>query len=416
LLLESVGFHAKDLILLGAGLSFVAWSFQSSLPGSTDEETLVIRVQMWEPDAFSQYEAISTSATLRYLGPLLGHLPQVVKMDTTADNLLKHAYMITTYLPGVPWGAVLEELPFDERLQICQAVADEIDKFRGIRFSSSGRLEADPEDAYCVRTGPFRQGNRPVPGPATPETAVKDWFLTLLDWRAEREEDEWMIELCRYRDLQKMIREMDELGYFANYTTTSDTILSHEDLHENNILVRKAEDGQWEVTGIIDWDGACAVPPVIACRSLEWMWSDSYVDNDELLMKWTGDLDFVSEELIALLPADMLQLKQAMDEYMASKDPNYMQDVYGHGRWIRRVEKFAEGGWTDDREFKMVNWLIDEWNAHRGKIVASAGERESSEEGKTSETTTKNEDSHGADTAMKSLHLEGIMTSPSTDV
>jgi len=176
LLLESEGFNAKDLILLGAGLSFVVWSFQSCLPGSTDEETFVIRVQLWDPDAFSQYETTSTAATLRYLAPLLEHLPQVVKMDTTADNLLKKAYIITTYLPGVPWGAIAEELPFDERLQICQAVADEIDKYRGIRFSSSGRLEADPKDAHCVRTGPFRQGNRPVPGPATPDTAAKNGF------------------------------------------------------------------------------------------------------------------------------------------------------------------------------------------------------------------------------------------------
>jgi len=101
---------------------------------------------------------------------------------------------------------------------------------------------------------------------------------------------------------------------------------------------------------------------------------------------------------------------------MASKDPNYMEDVYGRGRWIRRVWKFAEDGWTDGREYKMVSWLIDEWNAHRAKFAASAGEGESSEDGKTSETTTKNEDSHGGDTAMKSLHLEEIMTSSSTDV
>jgi len=100
---------------------------------------------------------------------------------------------------------------------------------------------------------------------------------------------------------------------------------------------------------------------VLASRSLEWMWTGLLYDDEKFTSQWTGHLDFVPQSKLDALPPDCQEMRQALDEYMASSDPSYMEDVYGHGRWIRRVAHFAIYGWGDGRDFTMAQWMFEEW-------------------------------------------------------
>lgn len=66
----------------------------------------------------------------------------------------------------------------------------------------------------------------------------------------------------------------------------------------------KSEDGLWRITGMLNWDDACALPPVLAFRSLEWMRSGLLYDDEELAFQWTGNLDFVPQRPLDALPND----------------------------------------------------------------------------------------------------------------
>jgi len=77
-------------------------------------------------------------------------------------------------------------------------------------------------------------------------------------------------------------------------------------------------------------------------------------------------------ENYAALATDQQQLKQAVDEYMTTIDPSYMEHVYGRGRWIRRVAKYAIHGWGDNRDDKITEWLVEEWKRHKTRHETKA--------------------------------------------
>jgi len=399
LLLESQGLFAENLTLIGSGAHNIVYSFRGTCAEIPDEKNFVIRVHERPSREVTEHDMMNQAATLRAVGPLLKHVARFVHMDCTNDNMLQRPYMITTYLDGEPWDDVTEqEMSFEDEFQICRAIADEVLKFNDIHFSSTGMLEADPENPWKVRPGQFRHAMKLVPLPETPGTRLKDWLAILVDWRASLACESY-VDILMIPELHRMIREMDEMNYFTDSDVLNRAILNHSDLHGGNILMAKAEDGKWRVTGLLDWDEACAVPSVLSSsRSLEWMWAGELFDDDELALVWTGNLDFVSDAKLATLSPDRLQLKQAVDEYMASKDSSYMEHVYGRGRWIRRVAKFAIQGWLESRDFKMIEWLIKEWNTHRaGKMGSLTFSDMAKPSGETqiTETSTKCEESQG---------------------
>jgi len=81
------------------------------------------------------------------------------------------------------------------------------------------------------------------------------------------------------------------------------------------------------------------MPPALSNRSLEWIWSGDLYEDEDLALIWTGDLDFVPAEKMAALPSDRLKLKSLLEEYTASKDTTYMDDVLMQGRSLEDLEK-----------------------------------------------------------------------------
>lgn len=371
-LLASLGHEATELRHVGSGLSHVVFSFKTPVAAELDSFAMVIRVQIFPQDSTTKSTMTSHAATLRMLARFLPSVPRFSHMDFTDENAVKRPYIITTFLTGCPLDDVGEHLLLDEEIDMCKTVARELHSFRNIMFSATGPLEACLEGCQDVQIGRFQDNHQALPALEGPNQGLKDWLAVLLKWRADMA-GKAEAQLQHIPELLEMLQEMDQMDYFSDIDVLHRTILSHPDLHGGNILVVKTPENQWNVSGILDWDEAYALPPVIAARSLEWMWSGALYDDNDLLATWTGDLDFVSESSMDALPPDRQQLKLSIDTYMAGKDPSYMEDVYGRGRWIRRIAKFALFGWSDNREFTMTEWLLEEWVRHKLKGPSSRG-------------------------------------------
>jgi len=305
------------------------------------------------------------AATLLFLTPALALVPRCLRMDTTSNNVLQHAYMIMSYLKGKSLDEVSRDVSLSEQIQACKKVAESLHGIRNITFTNAGPLVADPNDLDLVKIGRFEEYGEQLPElDEGAQPLLSSWLTLLFSWRADREsENGWQLKFIK--ELQAILSQMFDLGYFTAYDRLDTTVLSHSDLHGGNILLDQAQDGQWRVTGILDWEDARHVPKVLAAISLEWMWGDEIYADGDLAFLWTGDLDFVPQTNAAGISTRNKQLKQAIDEYMTSIDPTYMDIVYGRGRWIRRIAKYAMFGWHDNRDDTMTEWLIKEWREHR---------------------------------------------------
>jgi len=366
ILFAAQGLDATHLEYIGSGLSNFVFSFQCTvLKSSDDMEKLIIRVQKFPADSYMQHEMVNLAATLRFLTPALPLVPRFLRMDATSDNVLQRAWMIMSYLEGKSLYEVLRTTSPTEEIQVCKKVAKVLHEFQSITFTSTGPLEADPNDLGLVKIGHFEEYDQSLPEiDESAHPLLSSWLSLLFSWRADTE-CEAGLELMHIKELQNILSQMIELEYFMDYDRVDRTVLSHSDLHSGNVLLDQIQDKEWSVTGILDWENARAMPRVLAPCSLEWMWCDELYEDGDLALIWTGDLDFVPQTSATGISPKNQQLKQAIDEYMTSMDFTYMDNVYGRGRWIRRIAKYAIHGWHDSRDFTMTEWLIKEWAEHK---------------------------------------------------
>lgn len=368
LLLDSLGIRHERVTYLGTGMTHVVFGFDDVSTTSSGLQC-AIRVQAWPASHRTRRELTSQAAILEHLGRHLTCAPRFIRMQYSDDNPLRRAYMITTRIRGICVNDICQYLSFAEELQLGKAVADEILAFQKVTFNAIGSLVAEQVEGAKpqLSVARFRQWEGLTPAPENTSGSIQGWLMSLLDWRIK---DEASREGGDCERLKEMVAEMHRLGYFQGTGSVHSTTLSHPDLHYGNIMAdRDAATGRWAITGIIDWDEALAMPHVMANRSLEWIWSGPLYADQELAMQWTGDLDFVPAAKMASLPDGRRELKARLDEYMAGLDSTYMDHAYGRGRWIRRVAKFAIGGWQDNRDDKTSGWILKEWARVRGHSI-----------------------------------------------
>jgi len=366
LLFAAQGLDATDLEYIGCGIFNFVFSFKCTVPKSSDNvQKFIIRVQKFPVDLYMRRQMVNTAATLRFLTPNLPLVPRFLRMEITGDNVLECAWMMMSYLSGTSLNEVLKTTSPAQEIQVCKKVAKVLHDLQRITFTDTGPLEADPDDACLVKVGRFEDFDLTLPVlDESAQPLLSSWLSLLLSWRADAEGGVGIV-FTHVTELQHILSQMIDLEYFVDYDRLDSTVLSHSDLHGGNVLLDQMQDEEWDVTGILDWENARAMPRVLAPCSLEWMWSDELYEDGDLAFLWTGDLDFVPRTNAAGISPKNRQLKQAIDAYMASTDSAYFDKVYGRGRWIRRVAKYAISGWHDNRDDTMTEWLIKEWAEHK---------------------------------------------------
>ncbi len=76
---------------------------------------------------------------------------------------------------------------------------------------------------------------------------------------------------------------------------------------------------------------------------------------------WTGNHD---DNPHRDLTEDELLIKAHYDQILARDCPNYMEDAYHRGVWLRTLASFARGGFGDSQDWKRYEKFIVKWTEY----------------------------------------------------
>lgn len=288
-------------------------------------------------------------------------VPAILAYDITFDNAIEAPYVIQKLAPGQCLDDVYDnDLPIEERLQIASLIAGLIVRIELISFPTPGRLATAPNnpdrcDDFSNLTAsliiaPFRTQNWELPESAS-SPPVADFLDALLNKRIEENN---AVLLPRWTKLCAIKQEMQAKGLL----NCQNSVLWHWDLASRNVIVDRKPDNTWEVSAVLDWDGALSVPRVLSRQPPIWLWHFNLAED----VDWDGDSDLpiarqltLEEQIIKRHYNDCIEAHINTETYCA--------DAYNQGRWVRRLFRFAnlgiiEGDWT---KFDM---FVKDWNSY----------------------------------------------------
>ncbi|KAI5247552.1 hypothetical protein E4T47_05727 [Aureobasidium subglaciale] len=175
-----------------------------------------------------------------------------------------------------------------------------------------------------------------------------------------------------FRRLEEIRTEMTELGFFEERKSLASNILFHWDLELRNIIVGpvptdrtldSSEKQALRIVGVLDWDDAPSVSPVLARKPPVWLWDFSHDEDlpSNILADYDGDVDLLPLGLYEVksdrVSDQSLQVRQFFekifterlygDSSLVSREA-YHDDAYGRGRWLRCLWRFALDGFSDN--------------------------------------------------------------------
>lgn len=308
------------------------------------------------------------AALLDYIGDKLP-VPHVKAYDSTSDNALGTPFSIQTRLPGVSLDRVYDDLEYKEKLAIIDQFVVLLGGIQSITFDTAGTFVADSMVSLPVSG---KQPTLPIKtfdeGPAdflnTPETVqgrrghdLKAFLANHIHGWIQKEPSEGpSLTRSSYHAMLDMVEVLNHEGAFG--AEPPPIVLHHWDLEPRNLMVKKL-DSTWNICGIIDWDDAIALPRPLARKAPDWIW-------DFETEGFTGYLDTDHHPQVNLSD-EALALKAYFDAKAAATLEGYLQDAYGHGRWLRRIWTFARSGLYSVWYIDLVKKLEEDWNA-RSKV------------------------------------------------
>jgi hypothetical protein len=117
---------------------------------------------------------------------------------------------------------------------------------------------------------------------------------------------------------------------------------------------------KWEITGLLDWDDALAVPLVLTRTPPSWLW----LDEEARSSNWYcggADRDMPPSRD---LTANELLIKAHFNQIMMQKSPSYLEDAYHRGVWLRRVARFAIHGFRTGMDWQLYDRLVADWKVY----------------------------------------------------
>ncbi|KAF8964101.1 kinase-like domain-containing protein, partial [Flammula alnicola] len=215
-------------------------------------------------------------------------IPEVVHCDATSDNPLQGPYILMRRLEGENLAYVLPQLDHRQRLSMARAIARLIAKVHTFNVPS-GLGPLYTRDGNLV-VGRFLKHNN-VDGADTsyiPPRTMHDFFssrfIEFLDEAAEQRDD-FLVTYCGH-----LLSASETLLRGFSTPASGTNVLYHPDFARRNILVRQNEATQdWEVSGLVDWDGCQVAPAEIAYLCPGWLWTSP---DDPIVMCATYELDW----------------------------------------------------------------------------------------------------------------------------
>jgi hypothetical protein len=115
---------------------------------------------------------------------------------------------------------------------------------------------------------------------------------------------------------------------------------------------------KWVVTGVLDWDETRSLPLVLARMPPSWLWCDDQERSD----RFTGHSRDIKPE--RHLTENELLIKAHFDQIMARECPNYIEDTYHRGIWLRALLRFALDGVFDWQQIPRYNKFVADWEEY----------------------------------------------------
>lgn len=291
-------------------------------------------------------------------------VPGIIAYDSIAHNAIDSPYIIQKLAPGQCLEEVLDrDLRTEDRFQIASIIADIFVRMEKISFPTPGRLVTVPgipdrcDDFSTLSTimaiAPFKINEGEVLK-STSSPSVADFMGAILDMRYENSQIYDLPLLSKWTRLREINQEMKSRGLL----TCQQPVLWHWDFAPRNILVDRTPDNSWEVTAVLDWDGALCVPRILTRKPPTWLWQlgeqldkGKYVDNLPIPRKLT-----LQEEIIKQHFEDCLEASIDIEIYRA--------DAYDKGHWARRLFDYAHYAFFDSQDWERYEVFVKEWEAY----------------------------------------------------
>ena len=377
-LLGDIGIVGFSVEALQHGYSFQNCVYALSSP-KADNEQYILRIPVCPDFQETNGRCIAIEnevALLGFLGDKLP-VPRVKAYSATKENALDAPFTVQTRLPGQSLDQIYDDLDHKDKLGIVDQFVEVLAKLELVTFAKAGTLTtssplpaamsdvpriADPSvTVFNEGDAEFMEDPQVLLDRAGPD--IKSFLVSHLNGWIQKElkdeGEEESLTLADLRHLLAIVEEMDNEKAFKDGPYP--VVLHHWDLEARNIMVERSEDS-WRICGIIDWDDALALARPLARRPPAWIWdSDNegftgYLDNDH------HPNDNLSDESLAL--------KLHFDAAAAAVLPNYLEDAYGRGRWLRRIWTFARSGADNMWYIELIKQLPKDWAARPKQIVS----------------------------------------------
>lgn len=176
-------------------------------------------------------------------------VPKVLDYDSNPHNPVNFRFILMEALPGHPLGIPYSNIPQQNRAHFLDQLADYLLQLGSLSFSSIGCLQYDRsvESAKIVPL-PGRESVYDSSSEFVRDVRRQQNLLLLTDETVPSTEED--------RELASKVLSLAALKAIRTDFAAGPFPLSHPDLHYNNILV----DGNYNITGIIDWSGVSTVP------------------------------------------------------------------------------------------------------------------------------------------------------------
>ena len=194
--------------------------------------------------------------TMRMLGARTTiPIPEVLMWDTSGSTI-GVPFALSSFIPGSLLSKTWFALPEEGRLKVLDQIATHMSQLQQLKFDHVGGLRFDIDGQYV--------GGGPHHGYASNYLSTDVWEETRASgpWNSGRELLLWTWD-CTDEKGPGTSREVDhEVVRFAidsipeHMYRRGENYLQHADFNFQNILV----DSKGNITGIIDWDGADAMP------------------------------------------------------------------------------------------------------------------------------------------------------------
>ncbi|TGO56450.1 hypothetical protein BCON_0077g00040 [Botryotinia convoluta] len=382
-----------------------------TFPGKSEDRQFILRIPRSPFEDYELYKIRDQAATLLFLKQFdFLCVPTIAAIDTTTDNAIESQFVLQETITGKPLSEGFSTLLLAEKLELTTLVTQLLIKMEDITIEKPGVL-AGAQPLPWVSTS-IHQSNSPpvisgfhidpihVASPLGKQGLASLLFNMLNDQKKTYGTCENVVLL--WNQLLDVLKQMEKAGFFKDSDSTN--ILWNWDLCARHIFVEKDDsltpavpcststlditqplnpdhvgdnstesetnnkaeasqtpDGQtqvtsggWKITGTIDWDDAISVPCVITRVPRTWLW----FDDNERTEFWDGERETPPERA---LTEDELAIKNHFDQIMQQADPNYMNDTYFRGVWIRRLFKFTQTGFCYSADFERCDKFVKDW-------------------------------------------------------